>query len=506
VSRRRPNTALRKVHRPWGVIIRSFAFVRKEVVEIIRQPRLIALLVLGPFALLLLFGAGYAQNVVVKKALFVGPPGSIYEDLQESYQGEVSEFLHSEGMVSSEDEARAQLVDGKVDIVVVFPPNPEQSVLAGKRAVIKVLHDEIDPIQEAAIEFAAELAIHEVNSAILTTLASDAQSELGPVAQLSASLQQASDSLKADPIGTRDALSPRLSAINDALAGSENIISRLDTADPELVGRVGAARAQASDIVRQLEQVDESTSDAELDALATSMDELATALQQSVMLEPAVVVQPFESDTENVVSNSITPSDYFTPSSIALLLQHLALTFAALSIVRDRRTGLFELMRVGPLSSIEIIVGKTFAYLLVGCAVGAALLAASALALGVPLAGSLGYLAAVVVGVLLSSLALGMLFAILSQSESQAVQYAMLALLAGLFFSGFILPIEGLSYPIKAISYLLPVTYGISGLQDIMLRGREPSTTMLVGLGALVLGYGLLAVIGLRRRLRTSSE
>jgi ABC-2 type transport system permease protein len=225
-----------------------------------------------------------------------------------------------------------------------------------------------------------------------------------------------------------------------------------------------------------------------------------------VMLDPAVVVQPFESDTENVVSNSITPSDYFTPSSIALLLQHLALTFAALSIVRDRRTGLFELMRVGPLSSIEIIVGKTIAYLLVGCVVGAALLAASALALGVPLAGSLGYLAAVVVGVLLSSLALGMLFAILSQSESQAVQYAMLALLAGLFFSGFILPIEGLSYPIKAISYLLPVTYGISGLQDIMLRGREPSTTMLVGLGALVLGYGLLAVIGLRRRLRTSSE
>jgi len=215
------------------MVIRSFAFVRKEVVEIIRQPRLIALLVLGPFALLLLFGAGYAQNVVVKKALFVGPPGSIYEDLQESYKGEVSEFLHSEGMVSSEDEARAQLVDGKVDIVVVFPPDPEQSVLAGERAVIKVLHDEIDPIQEAAIEFAAELAIHEVNSAILTTLASDAQSELGPVAELSASLQQASDSLKADPIGTRDALSPRLSAINDALAGSENIISRLDTADPE---------------------------------------------------------------------------------------------------------------------------------------------------------------------------------------------------------------------------------------------------------------------------------
>ena len=109
-------------------------------------------------------------------------------------------------------------------------------------------------------------------------------------------------------------------------------------------------------------------------------------------------------------------------------------------------------------------------------------------------------------GVLLSSLALGMVFAILSKTESQAVQYAMLALLAGLFFSGFILPIDGLSYPIKAISWLLPVTYGIAGLQDIMLRGEQPPLSLLAGLGALVLGYGLLAVIGLRRRLRTSSE
>jgi ABC-2 type transport system permease protein len=505
VSRGRPNTALRTVHAPWGMVIRSFAFVRKEVVEIVRQPRLIALLVLGPFALLLLFGAGYAQNVVVKKALFVGPPGSIYEDLHDSYKGELAEFLHSEGMVASEDEARAQLDAGKVDIVVVFPPNPQDAVLAGKRAVIKVLHDEIDPIQEAAIQFAAELAIHEVNAAVLTTLASDAQSELGPVAQLSASLQQASESLHVDPVGTREKLSPQLSAIDDALAGSENIISRLDTENPELVAKVEAAREQANDIVRRLEQVDGNTSDEELDALAASMDELATALQQSVMLDPAVIVQPFESDTENVVSESITPTDYFTPSSIALLLQHLALTFAALSIVRDRRTGLFELMRVGPLSSLEIIIGKTLAYLLVGGVIGAALLAASALALGVPLAGSLGFLAAVVVGVLVSSLALGMLFAIVSKTESQAVQYAMLALLAGLFFSGYILPIDGLSYPIKAISYLLPVTYGIAGLQDIMLRGKDPSWAMLAGLAALVLGYGLLAVIGLRRRLRTSS-
>ena len=48
---------------------------------------------------------------------------------------------------------------------------------------------------------------------------------------------------------------------------------------------------------------------------------------------------------------------------------------------------------------------------------------------------------------------------------------------------------------------MLPVTYGIDALQDIMLRGVEPSPSTLAGLGALVAVYGVLAVLALRRRL-----
>ena len=47
--------------------------------EILRQPRLLVLLVVGPFVLLLLFGTGYSQNTVRLHTLFVGQEGSIYE-------------------------------------------------------------------------------------------------------------------------------------------------------------------------------------------------------------------------------------------------------------------------------------------------------------------------------------------------------------------------------------------------------------------------------------------
>jgi ABC-2 type transport system permease protein len=258
-------------------------------------------------------------------------------------------------------------------------------------------------------------------------------------------------------------------------------------------------------VLTQLDQVDADTPDAEIESLAESVETIVSRVDQAVVIDPDVLVRPFESRTENVISQRLEATDYFTPASLSLLLQHLALTFAALSLVRDRSTGLFELMRVGPLSSIEIIIGKIFAYLLVGTFVGAAIVAAAVLALGISMAGSFVWLAVIVVLVLLASLSLGMGLAIIAGSESQAVQYAMLALLAGLFFSGFILPLSGLEYPVRVLAYLLPVTYGIDTLQSIMLRGESPELPMVAGLAALVLGYGVLAVAGLRRRLLMSA-
>ena len=43
-------------------IIRASSFFRKEIFEILRQPRLVATLVLGPFLILFIFGIGYRDQ------------------------------------------------------------------------------------------------------------------------------------------------------------------------------------------------------------------------------------------------------------------------------------------------------------------------------------------------------------------------------------------------------------------------------------------------------------
>ncbi|NNE10813.1 MAG: ABC transporter permease [Ilumatobacter sp.] len=496
-----PDGAIPPVGAAWAVVIRSFAFLRKEVVEILRQPKLVALLVVGPFALLILFGLGYSETSIVKRAVFVGSEGSVYEEVLQTYEEDLADFIDSRGLVTSEAEGRALLAAEEIDVVVVFPDDAVERITAGERAVIRVIHDEVDPIQQGTVEVAARLAIQEVNATVLATIAGEAEEAVPDSANLAERLAVLADSLADDPTGTREALGTELGDAELALEGSATVLDRLRV-DQESRDSLESARTDLLEVNRELEAVSDSPTDAELQSLAESVRSLSASIDEAVVLDPNVLVRPFRSETDDLLPGQINPTEYFTPSSLVLLLQHLALTFAALSLVRDRRTGLFELMRVGPLSSVEIIIGKIFAYLLVGVAVGAVLIAASVTLLSVPLEGSVGWLALVVLGVLLASLSLGMVLAIGARTESQAVQYAMLALLGGLFFSGFILPIDGLSPVVRIVSWLLPVTYGVDAFQDIMLRGIAPDTEMMIGLLILVGGYGLIAVLGLKNQLR----
>ncbi|MEO6456899.1 MAG: ABC transporter permease, partial [Chloroflexia bacterium] len=90
--------------------------------------------------------------------------------------------------------------------------------------------------------------------------------------------------------------------------------------------------------------------------------------------------------------------------------------------------------------------------------------------------------------VIFASIGLGFLISTVSKSESQAVQLAMLVLLMSVFFGGFFLSLETLWEPVRALSFALPVTYGVFGLQATMLRGIWPHTDYLLGL----FGLGIL--------------
>ena len=214
------------------------------------------------------------------------------------------------------------------------------------------------------------------------------------------------------------------------------------------------------------------------------------------------LVSPFTSQTVDLAAVKPSYVAFYTPGVIALLLQHLAITLGALSLVRERRTGSVELFRVAPVSSLEILVGKALAYALVLLATGAVLAVLAWRLLGVPYLGPLDSLATTAVLLIFASLGIGFAISALSGTELQAAQLTMLTLLASVFFSGFFVPLNRFVGPALAISYLLPATHGVVALQELMLRDQAAGRILYAALAAIGLVTFFVAITRFHRQLR----
>lgn len=204
-------------------------------------------------------------------------------------------------------------------------------------------------------------------------------------------------------------------------------------------------------------------------------------------LPPEVLVAPFQPDIVSLAPTRPSYVAFYSPGVLALLVQHLGITLGALSLIRERLLGSVEIFRVAPVSAHEILIGKSLAYGLVLLVLAAALVAVMRRWLGVPTVGPADWLAGTLVLLTLASLGVGFAISVVSNSEHQAVQLAMLTLLASVFFSGFFVPLSTFHPIANAIAYLLPVTHGVLSFQSLMLRNEAPDPLYLIALATLAL-------------------
>lgn len=241
-------------------------------------------------------------------------------------------------------------------------------------------------------------------------------------------------------------------------------------------------------------------------AAAQGLARLTAAGAQAPNIPPEIVAEivahPFKGvvvDRAPVKPEMLT---YFAPAVLALVLQHLAMTLTALSMVRERLSGAIDMFRVSPVGTLEMLIGKYIAYGLLSVLVTVAVVLATTGGLGIPFRGQVGGFALAAALLTFASLGLGLLISLVSDSERQAVQLSMLVLLFTVFFSGFVLSVHEFRMPVRALAYALPATYGISLFQDEMLRGTMRETWMLGALGGIGGVLFLLSALRLRFVLR----
>ena len=465
------------------LFIRLFSFFSKEVNEVRRQPRLVLSLILGPFLILLLFGAGYAgERPKLRTALVVpqsGLGGVQLEDLKKA----ISANFQLVSIDPDEATAMARLNARQVDVVEILPGDVQKRVLSGQQSPVEFRYNEINPLNEQWIQYLGYAQVNEINRAILLQTTRDMQSEAVSTKQLLGEARTRLDALRsgvslaqqADLKQTLD----QLKQTAGVLAVSPLLASQINSGDVN-PAQTQQQLAQLRDDIDALEQAMSSgTLDQQQARITATRDRIAQLEQATDVLSklpPNVLISPLQQNYENMHGKALDFMTFYAPIVLALILQHIGVTLGALSLVRERLLGALELFRVAPVSMMQVLVGKYLGYtLFVG--VIATLLVGLMIwpqALGIPFLGSVLLFIGLVLLFTVASLGVGFLISTWSKSDSQAVQLSMLVLLLSIFFSGFFLPLENFRPPVNNVGYILPLTHGIVGFQDIMLKGVAP--------------------------------
>lgn len=172
--------------------------------------------------------------------------------------------------------------------------------------------------------------------------------------------------------------------------------------------------------------------------------------------------------------NEANNSSYFlVPGLIVLVMTLIGALMTALVMAREWERGTFEALFVTPTRPVEILIGKTVPYFVLGMLGFALCVAGSQLLFGVPLRGSLAILVTVSTLYLLVALGIGLLISSVTKSQFVASQITLLAtFLPAMMLSGFMFDITSMPWAIQLITYVFPARYFVSLLQTLFLAGN----------------------------------
>ena len=195
--------------------------------------------------------------------------------------------------------------------------------------------------------------------------------------------------------------------------------------------------------------------------------------------------------------------DYFGAAFIGLVVFFLVFVITSVSFLRERSQGTLERLMASPLRRGEIVLGYMVGFAAVAVVQGVVVLLFCLFVLRVHNEGNVLLIFLFEVLLIVGAVNLGIFVSAFARTEFQAVQFIPIVLLPQVLLSGVIFPVATEPRLLQYISNVLPLTYAVYGLRDVMLTGADlSSTAILVDLGVAVLfaGFAILAAAATLRR------
>ena len=162
---------------------------------------------------------------------------------------------------------------------------------------------------------------------------------------------------------------------------------------------------------------------------------------------------------------------YNVPAVMGNILMLMSLLLTSLAIVREREIGTLDQLMVSPLTSVELIIGKTLPAALVAFV---DLLLVTGMALfwfAVPFRGSFLLLAVASTCYILTGLGVGLLISTISATQQEAFMSMFLFFFPAMMLSGLMFPVENMPAALRFVAQADPIEHFLVIVRGVFLRG-----------------------------------
>ena len=189
--------------------------------------------------------------------------------------------------------------------------------------------------------------------------------------------------------------------------------------------------------------------------------------------------------------------NYFVPGVAANILMMITLMLTGQAIIREKEIGTMEQLMVTPMRPIELMLGKTLPFALVGIIDMIIITVAALVIFQVPFRGNFFLLLFCAILFLMTSLGAGLFLSTISHTQQQANMMSFFFTTPAFMLSGFTFPIRNMPVVVQYLTYLNPLRYFMEIVRGVFLKGIGadilwPKMVALAVYGILVLGLSAL--------------
>ncbi|MEI7698251.1 MAG: ABC transporter permease [Planctomycetia bacterium] len=236
-----------------------------------------------------------------------------------------------------------------------------------------------------------------------------------------------------------------------------------------------------------------------LPIIAQKVPAFRGAARQSVIPPSWESKSPGESETGNSPANRVY--QFFIPSYTVLFVFFLV-NIMGRSIIGERDTGTLRRLRISPVNSSAILIGKTLPFLVLSLAQTVILMISGRILFGMSWGPEPWLLLPIMLCTSSAATSLGLLFSTVAKTESQVSSFGNLILLSSAGISGCLVPRSWMPPFTQKISLLTPHAWALDAYNEVLTKD-QPSISVIAISCAALLAFSLVFFISGLLRFRS---